>query len=577
MRKISPLPSALCSGLLAAAVALAGTLPARAQPAANPADTPADTVYLNGNIHTVDPDNPRAEALAVRGERLAAVGSRAEAGALIGPTTEVIDLRGMTVLPGLIDAHAHLTGLGAIELGVIDLADTTTYDEVIELIEARAAQTPEGEWILGRGWDHESWPEQRLPHHRRLSEAVPNHPVLLGRVDGHADLANAKAMDLAGVDRGTESPPGGEMLRDEEGEPTGVFVDNASGLVARAVPPGARGRTEDLILAGQRAVLAAGLVNVHDMGMQPSGVDVYRRLEAEGLLKLRMDLAISAPFAVRYFEENEPYLGDRVTVRSAKLYMDGAMGSRGAWLLEPYSDRPRDDRGRPYTGLSVMEPERVEFISRHGLENGYQIRVHAIGDRANREVLDAFERAAASAGADLRAARFRIEHAQLVSPEDIPRFAELGVIASMQQTHASSDMRWMGDRVGPDRLEGAYAWGSLARSGAVIAGGSDFPVEKYSPFRGMYAAITRQNERGNPPGGWLPHERMTRAQMLRSFTIDAAFAAFAENERGSLEPGKLADFIVIDRDPMTIEPRRVLDTEVLRTVIAGETVYERGG
>jgi len=563
MRSFIAAPTFLFSGLLAGLVAFALAQPAGAQPAENP----ADTVYLNANIHTVDPDNPRAEALAVRGDRIAAVGSRAEVGGLIGPTTEVVDLRGMTVLPGLIDAHAHLTGLGAIQLGVIDLAGTTSYDEVIEIVKARAAETPDGEWILGRGWDHESWPEKRLPHHRRLSEAVPNHPVMLGRVDGHADLANAKAMQLAGVDRGTESPSGGEMLRDEDGEPTGVFVDNASGLVGRAVPPGARGSTEDLILAGQRAALEAGLVNVHDMGIQPSGVEVYKRLEAEGLLKLRMDLAISAPFAVRYFEENEPYVGDRVTVRAAKLYMDGAMGSRGAWLLEPYSDRPTDDRGQPYTGLSVMEPDRVEFISRHGLENGYQIRVHAIGDRANREVLDAFERAAASTGVDLRAARFRIEHAQLVSPADIPRFGEMGVIASMQQTHATTDMRWMG----------AYAWASLARSGAIIAGGSDFPVERHSPFRGLYASITRQDERGSPPGGWLPHERMTRDQMLRSFTIDAAFAAFAENERGSLERGKLADFIVIDRDPMTIEPIRILDTVVLRTVISGETVHERGG
>ena len=535
---------------------------------------PADTVYVNANIHTVDPDKPRAEAMAVRGERIAAVGSRGEVGELIGPRTEVVDLRGMTVLPGLIDGHGHLTGLGAIQLGVIDLAGTTSYDEVIEMIEARAAETPEGEWILGRGWDHESWPEKRLPHHRRLSEAVPNHPVMIGRVDGHADLANAKAMGLAGVDRNTESPPGGEVLVGENGEPTGVFVDNASGLIGRAVPPGARGSTEDLIIAGQQAALEAGLVGVHDMGIQPSGVEVYKRLEAEGVLKLRMDLALSAPFAVRYFEENEPYVGDRVTARAAKLYMDGAMGSRGAWLLEPYSDRQTDSQGEPYTGLALTEPERIEFISRHGLEKGYQIRVHAIGDRANREVLDAFERAAASTGADLRAARFRVEHAQLLSPADIPRFGEMGVIASMQQTHATTDMRWMGDRVGQERLEGAYAWATLSRSGAVIVGGSDFPVERHSPFRGLYAAITRQDERGNPPGGWLPDERMTRDQMLRSFTIDAAFAAFAENQRGSLEPGKLADFIVLDRDPMTIEPIDILGTRVLRTVISGETVYE---
>ncbi|MEM0984525.1 MAG: amidohydrolase [Planctomycetota bacterium] len=537
---------------------------------------PADTVYLNANIHTVDPDNPRAEAIAVREGRIAAVGSETVVGELIGPTTAVIDLQGMTVLPGLTDAHAHLTGLGAIQLGVIDLAGTATYEEVIALVRARAAQEPEGTWILGRGWDHESWPSKTLPNHEMLSNEVPNHPVVLGRVDGHSNLANKLAMELAGIDRDTANPSGGEVIKDADGEPTGVFIDNAMSFVNRAVPESARARTEDLIIAGQEAALAVGLTGVHDMGSSPGVVEVYKQLEADGALKLRMDLALSAAYAVRYYEENEPYVGDYLTVRAAKLYMDGAMGSRGAWLLEPYTDRPTDNDGNPYTGLAVMDPERVEFISTHALQKGYQIRAHAIGDRGNREALDAFERAAQTTGVDLASARFRVEHAQLLSPADIPRFGRLGVIASMQQTHATSDMRWMADRVGNERVLGGYAWASLARSGAIIAGGSDFPVEHHNPFLGFYASITRQNAQAMPSGGWLPSEKLTRTETLESFTINAAYAAFSEDRRGSLEAGKDADFIVIDRDIMTIEPSGILGTRVLRTVIAGETVFELG-
>ncbi|MEL6328874.1 MAG: amidohydrolase family protein [Planctomycetota bacterium] len=567
--------------LLAASTAVAHAHPGH--PTGPEGDRPAiaEVIYLNANVYTADDGTPRAEAFAVAGGEFVAVGSRAEVEHHRGEYTETVDLRGLTVLPGLIDAHGHLTGLGAIRLGVIDLAGTTSYQQVIDRVVEQAERTPEGEWVLGRGWDHESWPERELPTHDELSAAVPDHPVWLGRVDGHAALANAAAMEAAGVDADTASPEGGEVLKDEDGRPTGVFVDNAEGLVERVVPAGARGRMDDMILAGQQACFEVGLVSVQDMGGSPGGVEVYRRLEREGLLKLRMDLSLSANYAVRYFEENAPQHadasdGERVSVRAAKLYVDGAMGSRGAWLLEPYEDRPVGPGGEPYVGLAVMQPDLIEFISRHGLQRGYQLRVHAIGDRGNREVLDAFERAAASTGEDLAAARFRVEHAQLLDPEDIPRFAEMGVIASMQATHATSDMRWVRDRVGPDRALGAYAWGDLLRSGAVIAGGSDFPVESHNPFLGFYASITRQNSTGWPSGGWYPGQRMTREETLRSMTIDAAFAGFAEDVRGSISEGKRADFIVIDRDVMTVEPAEILDTRVLRTVIDGEEVYRAG-
>ena len=535
----------------------------------------AQTVYINAVIHTVDDARPRAGAIAVAEGRIIAVGTSDEAHKAAGAGAEVIDVGGRTIIPGLIDAHGHIAGLGALFLRVIDLSGTTSYDEVIGLVEALAAEKQPGEWILGRGWDHESWPNKQMPTHHALSEATPDNPVWLGRVDGHAALANARAMELAGVTGSTPSPRGGEILRDATGRPTGVFVDNAKSLIERTVPASARSSAEDLILAAQEACVAAGLTGVHDMGVSPSMAELYKRMEAEGQLKLRVYGLISGPYAVRYFEEREPHVSDRITIRSCKLYMDGAMGSRGAWLLAPYADRPTGPGGAPYVGLDVSEPELIEQVARHGREKGYQVCTHAIGDRGNREVLDAYARALSDASEAERAAhRFRIEHAQLLAPDDIGRFSELGVIPSMQQTHCTSDMRWVDARVGPERAKGAYAWRSLMDAGSIIAGGSDFPVESHNPFLGIFAAVTRQNAAGEPAGGWHPEQLMTREEALKSMTVWAAYAAFEEDEKGSLEPGKLADFIVIDRDIMTCAAPEIRETRVLRTVIGGETVYE---
>ncbi len=542
--------------------------------------SPPDTILHNATFHTLDEKAPIARALAISDGRVIAVGTEAETRALAGPGTELIDLRGKTVLPGLIDAHGHLAGLGELSLGVIDLAGTKTYEQVIEMVAARVKESQPGAWIIGRGWDHESWPppHRTLPTHDALSAISPENPVWLARVDGHAALANKAAMDLAGIDPGVSNPAGGEIIRDTQGRPTGVFVDNAEELIARAIPASVSGDPRAIILEAQARCFEAGLTGVHDMGVHPETIRMHQAMANAGEIKLRISAMIPSNVALKYMSENKPIDHPIVTVRGCKLYMDGAMGSRGAWMLEPYADRPTGPEGEPYVGLAVSDPAFIEAVAKLALERGYQVCTHAIGDRANREVLDAYQRAAASLGSSytqrLDSARFRIEHAQLLSPADIPRFAELGVIASMQPTHCTSDMRWVDDRVGPERSKGAYAWQSLLKSGARLAGGSDFPVESHNPFLGIYAAVTRQNLEGQPSGGWHPAERLTREEALRSMTIDAAYASFHEKDRGSLSPGKYADLIVIDRDIMTCPVEQIPATRVLMTMVGGEFVFK---
>jgi predicted amidohydrolase YtcJ len=547
-----------------------------------------ETVYTNARIYTGDSTRPRAEALAIRDGRIVAVGSTEDVRRSLGEAADVVDLAGRVVLPGLIDAHGHIASLGAFGLGVIDLSAAASFEDVIRSAAAAAGKREAGEWVLGGRWDHESWPGRALPTHGPLSEATPEHPVWLRRVDGHAGIANRRALELAGITKETPDPEGGEIHHDSQGNPTGVLIDNAMVLIEAKIPAGARGTGRDLVLRAQELCLAAGLTGVHDAGISPADIAVYRELEREGLLKLRVNAMVSAFHAMRWFEQNPPLIPGaskaveaRLTVRSTKVYMDGAMGSRGAWLQEPYSDRRVGPDGEPYTGLAVNRPEYIEALAMHALRRGYQVCTHAIGDRANREVLNAYERAIRSWSADHAGEwtehRFRIEHAQLLSPDDIPRFAALGVIASMQPTHATSDMRWVEDRVGMQRAKGAYAWASLLRSGAIIAAGSDFPVESHNPFLGFFAAVTRQTVDGRPEGGWMPQERMTREDALRAMTLDAAFASFEEQQRGSLEAGKVADFIVIDRDIMTCEPADIPGTRVLLTVIGGEVVHRVPG
>lgn len=549
--------------------------------------SPPDTILRNATFHTLDDKTPIARAIAITDGKIAALGTETDILPLAGPDTKIIDLGAKTVLPGLIDAHGHLAGLGQLSLGVVDLAGTRTYEEVLERVAARINDAQPGAWIIGRGWDHESWPTRALPTHDPLSAISPDNPVWLSRVDGHAALANKVAMDLAGIDDSISNPAGGEIIRDEQGRATGVFIDNAEGLIDRVIPASASGDPRAIILEAQARCFEVGLTGVHDMGVHPETARMYRQMADAGELKLRISAMIPSNVALKYMSENEPIDHPVVTVRGCKLYMDGAMGSRGAWLLTPYADRPTGPEGEPYVGLAVSDPAFVEAVAKLALERGFQVATHAIGDRANREVLDAYQRAAETRAPGsvaelgelgslryLAEARFRIEHAQLLSAKDIPRFASLGVIASMQPTHCTSDMRWVEDRVGAGRTRYAYAWRSLRRAGAVIAGGSDFPVESHNPFLGIYAAVTRQNLDGEPAGGWNPRESMSRMEAIRSMTIDAAYASFHETSRGSLSPGKFADLVVLDRDVLTCRASEIPSTRVLMTMVGGEFVFK---
>ena len=544
-------------------------------PAVLGAQRPADLILVNGKIYTVDNARPVASALAVRGGRVLFVGSDAEARALGNASTNVIDLRGGTVVPGIIDAHAHLLGLGNM-LRRVNLAGSTSYDEVIERVKAFSKDAKAGEWIVGRGWDQNRWPSKEFPTHDALSRAFPNNPVVLERVDGHAVLANAKAMERAGVSSASADPEGGRIMRLASGAPSGVFVDKAQTLIDDAIPAASRADTRKAILAAIAECNRFGLTGVHDAGEDAETIGIFEELAKAGSYNLRNYVMLSdpgepgSPAALR-----NPYLrrgpqsalyNGHLWIRSIKLYADGALGSRGAALLAPYNDEPTN------SGLLVSRPEHIRAWADAGLRSGFQVNVHAIGDRGDRIVLDAFESA-------LRAApkadhRFRIEHAQVLSPEDIPRFARIGVIPSMQPTHQTSDMRWAELRVGPQRIRGAYAWRALLNTGVVIPSGTDFPVEEVNPLLTFHAAVTRQDPTNWPEGGWYPEQRMTREEALQSMTIWPAYAGFQESVLGSLTPGKYADFVVLDRDIMRIPDTEILATRVVSTWIGGKRVYE---
>ncbi|MGC8641640.1 MAG: amidohydrolase [Isosphaeraceae bacterium] len=522
-----------------------------------------------GRIWTGAPSRPWAEAIAARGGTIAAVGTREEVSRYKGPRTVVIDRPGAFATPGLIDAHGHIEALGA-SLEQVDLRGVKTLDEVGRRVKAKLDRSPADSWVQGGQWDQSLWPGGAFPTAAVLDAVAPDRPVWLIRVDGHAGWANSEAMRRAGVTKDTQAPPDGQIIRDGNGQPTGVFIDGAMNLVGRVVPAA---RPEDItrrILAAQEQILAAGLTGVHDAGLSGAEVKVYRELDRSGQLRLRVHGMALPPSGheVEFVSHPpvKPAAGSRFELRAIKLFIDGAMGSRGAVFFGPYADDPTNK------GLLRMDPKTLEATARAALRNGWQVATHAIGDRGNALVLDAYD-AALRAVPEARDPRLRIEHAQVIRQEDIGRFAKLGIIASMQPSHASNDMRWAEARLGPQRVQGAYAWRWFAQAKVPLAFGSDFPVEIVNPFWGLYAAITRQDSKGKPAGGWHAEHKLTLEEALRAFTAGSAYAAFEEGRLETLKPGVQADLTLVDRDLFRVSPLELLKARVLITIIAGQGVY----
>ena len=539
-----------------------------------PAAAPEALVLLNGNIYTGVAAEPHAEAVVAIDGRVAHVGTNAEARRQAPAGARVVDLKGATVFPGLADAHAHLAGIGWRELH-FDLTGVESLAAMQQQLRERAARN-RGPWIVGRGWIESKWSPAVFPDRTDLDEAVPERPVMLERADGHAVIVNSLALEIAGIDGDTPDPPGGEILRDPAtGMPTGMLIDSAVDLVQRLVPPVT---DEDLARAletGAARSLRLGWTQLQIPGTSWKEIEQICRLYAAGRMKIRLYAAIDGPGpdAERLFALGRMYRScdPRLTVRAIKLYMDGALGSRGAALEEPYSDSPAS------TGLLRNAPEEVLRIAIAGLKSGIQIQTHAIGDRGNRIVLDQYEKALATVPPAERALaepRFRIEHVQVIGAADMPRFARLGVVASMQASHAISDMLFAPARLGPERIAGAYAWRSLLDAGAVIAGGSDAPVEAGDPLVEFYAAVARRTLEGHAGPDWGLDQRLTRGEALGILTRGPAWAAFEENERGTIALGKLADFSVFSADLMTIPEAGIPGARALMTVVGGEIVYE---
>jgi predicted amidohydrolase YtcJ len=561
-----------------AGLAVAASTRAPTTAAAPPA--PADLVLRNGVIVTLEAGRPRAEALAARGETIVAVGSWSEVEAYVGPRTEVIDLRGRLAVPGFIEGHGHFTGIGETRLG-LDLTQARSWDEIVAMVADAARAAAPGEWILGRGWHQEKWTSapvpavEGFPVHASLSRVSPRNPVLLEHASGHAAFVNAEALEQGGIGRQTRAPAGGEILRDGHGEATGLLRETASAPVeealadarARRTPAQAQAHFRKVVDLAARECLSKGITSFQDAGSSFETIDGLKRLADEGALSLRLWVMVrDDPGALAQKLAAYRAVGKRLTVRAIKHSLDGALGSRGAWLLEPYSDLAGS------TGLETTPLAVIEETARLALRHGYQLCVHAIGDRANRETLDLYERAFLSRGGG-KDLRWRIEHAQHLHPADIPRFGALGVVAAMQGVHATSDGPWVPRRLGERRTaEGAYAWQKLLRGGAVIANGTDAPVEDVSPIASFYASVSRRLPDGSV---FLPGERMSREQALRSYTLDAAYAAFEEDVKGSLVPGKLADVTVLSRDILTVPEGEIPGTEVVHTVLGGKVAYTR--
>jgi len=539
------------------------------------AQTVADVIFKNGNIYTVNSGRPKAEAVAVKGDRIVYVGSNVQAQRYVGKSTRIVDLLGKTVVPGMTDAHQHLPGVGFREM-TLNLEGVISIEDFLQKVKERVDQAKPGAWVTGRGWIETFWKPPVFPTRADLDKVAPNNPVVLTRADGHASVVNSAALKIAEVDKNTPSPFGGEISRDKQtGEPNGMLLDAAQGLIRRHIPATSPADAERAIELGVKRDIELGWTQIQDAGGGYQEIERYKKLYAEGKIKLRIYKAVHGPgpSSARLLAEG-PTMGDygnRFTLRTIKVVADGALGSRGAALLAPYSDAPET------SGFLTVKQEELGPMLRAALKQGVQVETHAIGDRANRFTLDEYEKAYKAVPREQRKVaepRWRIEHAQIVDPADIPRFAQLGVIPSMQPSHAIADLHFAPSRVGVPRLAGAYVWQTFIKSGVVVAGGSDAPVERGEPMIEFYAAVARKDQKGFSGEGWHPEQAATREQALKMFTIWPAFAAFEEKIRGSIEVGKLADFTILSADIMKIPEAEILKTRNVMTVIGGEIVYE---
>src|SRR3954465_596335 len=565
-------------GLTVFAVVVAG-LSLQAQRGGTAQGAPADLVLTNGRIVTVEDGQPEVEAMAVSGDRIEALGTSADIGKLIGPSTRVVDLHGQLAIPGFIESHGHFTGVGGAQLE-LNLMNVDSWDKIVAMVAEAASHAKPGQWIYGRGWHQEKWTSRPVPNvegfptHASLDKVSPDNPVELVHASGHAAFVNGKAMELSNIRRPTESPAGGEILRDKNGDAIGLMRETAQRLIKNGAGEpeptreerDARARKE-LALAGQEA-LSKGITTFEDAGSPLATIDVMKKMVDEGRMPIRLwvmvrqDNASIAPKLAQY--RMIDYGEGRLTVRAIKKVMDGALGSHGAWLLAPYEDKPES------TGLQTTKTPDIEETTRLAMANGYQLAVHAIGDRANRETLDIFERAF-RANPTKRDLRWRVEHAQHLSAMDIPRFGRMGVIASMQAIHCTSDAPYVLERLGRARAqEGAYVWQKLMKSGAIVANGTDAPVEDVDPIPSYYASVSRKLKDGSV---FFPDQRMSRMEALKSYTINGAYAGFEDDNRGSLKPGKYADITVLSKDILKIPEDEIPTAKVTYTIVGGKVAY----
>jgi len=534
-----------------------------------------DLILVNGNVYTVNKKQPRAEAIAVRDRRIVFVGLNEDARKFRGDKTRIIDLGGKTVVPGFTDAHCHIFGIGEREMK-LNLEGTNTLEDFFAKVKERVAQTERGKWITGRGWIETFWKPPQFPARSELDKIAQDNPVFLTRADGHASVVNSAALNIARIDKNTPNPFGGEILKDKTtGEPTGMLLDNAQDLVAKNIPKPTEAERQQALLRGIDREIGLGWCEIQNAGSHREDIDLIKKAFGVGKIKIRFVNAVYGPG-----EDAQRFLRDGATInafdhhftqRTIKVSFDGALGSRGAALLKPYNDSPDT------SGFLTEKPEELRPMFEEALRRGIQVETHAIGDRANRIILDLYEQAFKAVPSEqrkIREPRWRVEHAQIVDPADIPRFARLGVIPSMQPSHAISDLFFARSRLGLDRLDGAYAWQSFLKSGAIICGGSDAPIERGEPMIEFYAAVARKSIRGESTEDWHPEQAVSREQALKMFTIWPAYAAFEEKDKGSIEVGKLADFTVLSADILKIPEAEILQMHCIMNIIGGEIVFE---